>query len=450
MINMIKMYTKPFTDHNSTRRISFLKFGVTVIFLVAVLVLPNSVIARDGQLLAGTAKVNITPKTDELLHDSVYARSLVLDMNGKRLAFVAVDLAIFVSDRVANICKEKYGISQVMISSSHTHSEPMVNDKRAFQRNPYVTFYEDQIIHAVEMATHNMFPAKISAGHTTFPQLGFNRLITREDGHARESWVGDEHYTRENPERIPFGPVDPELGVIKIEDMQGQPRVILMNYACHADIVCFNYAISADYPGVASRKVEEAFDNKVNCLFVQGAAGNIESLQISPRRSGPNDSVQTDYKPMNRTGELLAYETIKLAKKLSAISNQTSVKFLDDSLHFIGRYNKTLNYNVHLVTIIINDNIVIAACPGELFVQLGLEWKKKMGDASANPFLFGYTWSGGNWPGYIADVRSAALGGYGADQNPDIIQVGAGESIINKQLENYYRLNGLMRVTPGP
>ena len=40
-----------------------------------------------GLLLAGTAKVSITPETDEPIHDPVYARSLVLEINGERLAF---------------------------------------------------------------------------------------------------------------------------------------------------------------------------------------------------------------------------------------------------------------------------------------------------------------------------------------------------------------------------
>ena len=87
----------------------------------------------------------------------------------------------------------------------------------------------------------------------------------------------------------------------------------MMNYACHADIVCNNYEISADYPGVACRKVEEAFDKKLNCLFVQGAGGNIESLQISSR-----DQVRmingNYYAPMERTYKSL-HETIKLAKR---------------------------------------------------------------------------------------------------------------------------------------
>ena len=337
-----------------------------------------------------------------------------------------------------------------MLCSSHTHSEPQKAGRSFTAGNPYVSYYEDQIIRAVGIAVKNLFPARVAAGRKTFPQLGFNRLLIREDGHARESWFSDDHYTSENPERIPFGPVDPEVGVIRIEDLQGNPRVILMNYACHADIVCNNYAISADYPGVACRKVEEAFDNKVNCLFIQGAGGNIESLQISSRRSGPDDHFKTDYAPMERTGDLLAYETIKLARNLVASGEQTDIRFMDDSMHFSGRFDKSLSINVHIVTILIDHDIVIAVCPGELFVQLQLDWKNKIETASANPFLFGYAWSGGQWPGYMPDVRSAALGGYGADQDPKIIEVGAGEAILTRQLENYYRLNGLMREKPGP
>jgi hypothetical protein len=94
---------------------------------------------------------------------------------------------------------------------------------------------------------------------------------------------------------------------------------------------------------------------------------------------------------------------------------------------------------------------VIATCPGEPFIQLQLDWKKKIEEASGNPFLFGYTWYRGTWPNYIADIKSAAQGGYGADQDsPTLIQVGAGESIMNKHFENYFRLNGLMRDKSGP
>jgi len=404
----------------------------------------------EGKLMAGTAKINITPDNQLPVHDSVFARSVVLEANGIRIAQVSVDLVGFDSERVATICKEKYGISHVMISASHSHSCPIalaLFDKSKTYPS-YTAFFEDRIIEVVGMALDNMFEARISAGHRNFPQLGFNRLIIREDGRARESWFGDDHYNVENPERIPFGPVDPEVGVIKVEDLRGNARAIIMNYACHADVVCFNYEISADYPGVAARKVEEAFNNKVNCLFVQGAGGNIESLQISRRRTGPDDPVKSDYAPMERTGELLAYEVVKLAKSLKPETNEPEIKIRKDSLYFTGRYDKSLSFHVHLTTILLNNHILIAACPGELFIQLQLEWKNKIRLAEAVPFVFGYTWTGGKSPGYIPDIRSAALGGFGADQSPHMIEVGSGEIIMNKQLENYYKLNGLMRQQP--
>jgi len=400
------------------------------------------VASRGGQLRAGTAKVNITPENpSQPVHDPVFARSLVLEVKGERLAFVSVDLGIYTSEHLEAVCKEKLGLAQVLLCSSHTHSDP---------GKKYAAFYEEQILKGMDVAVRNMFPARISAGQRSFPQLGFNRLIVREDGHARESWFSDDHYTSENPERIPFGPVDPEVGVIKIEDLNGQPRAILMNYAGHADVVCQNYAISADYPGVATRRVEEAFGTNLNCLFVQGAGGNIESLIISSRRTGPEDSFQTDYSTIERVGGLLAYETVKLARTLSPrAGDATTIKHTEDSLKFTGRFDKTATFNVHISTILINDDILIATVPGEPFIQLQLDWKKKV--EAAHPFLFGYTWYQGTWPNYMPDIKSAALGGYGADQDtPKMIEVGSGETIMNKHLENSYRLSGLMRQEPGP
>ncbi len=188
-----------------------------------------------GELRAGTAKISITPETDEPIHDPVYARSLVLEVNSQRLAFVSADLAVFTSDNVEKECQEKYGLARVFISSTHNHTAPSKPGKGPEYAN-LKAFFEKQIVQVVGMALTNTFPARIAAGRKCFPQLGFKRLIVREDGHSRESWMGDDHYAPINPDRIPFGPVDTEVGVIRIEDTNGQPRAIVMNYACHADV----------------------------------------------------------------------------------------------------------------------------------------------------------------------------------------------------------------------
>jgi hypothetical protein len=423
---------------------------LTVVFVSSfALVLTVRGDGATGELRAGTAKISITPETSEPIHDPVYARSLVLDVNGKRWAFVSADLAVFTSENVERICHEKYGLDKVFICSTHNHTAPSKPGKGPEFAN-LKEFFEKRIVEVVGMALTNTFPARIAAGRKSFPQLGFKRLIVREDGHSRESWMGDDHYAPINPDRIPFGPVDTEVGVIRIEDTNGEPRAIVMNYACHADVVCLSFAISADYPGVATRKVEEAFGNGVVCLFVNGAAGNVAPLFTVPRRTGPDDPFKTDYAPMERMGELLSYETIKVAKSLTGKPGETSIKEKDSTLEFTGRFDKTRHIEVHLSTLMINDDIVIAANPGELFAELGIDWKAKMQAEVANPFYFGYTWSGGQWPGYVPSIKGAALGGFGADQDSRMIEVGSGEAMFNKHLENYFELTGLMRDKPGP
>ena len=125
------------------------------------------------------------------------------------------------------------------------------------------------------------------------------------------------------------------------------------------------------------------------------------------------------------------------------------MKAMSDSLKFTGRFDKELIFNIHFTTILLNDNIVICSFPGEPVVQHQLFWKEH---AEVDyPFFFGYTFSsGGDYPGYVPDIRSAAYGGYGADSSDRLIEVGAGEAIMNRHLQNLYRLRGIMRDKPGP
>ncbi len=88
-------------------------------------------------------------------------------------------------------------------------------------------------------------------------------------------------------------------------------------------------------------------------------------------------------------------------------------------------------------------------CPGEPFIKFQLDWKREM-EPCGTPFFFGYTWNGGKWPIYMPDIRSAALGGYGADHGPSLIEIGAGERIQARQIENYYRMTEMMRNEYGP
>ena len=170
--------------------------------------------------------------------------------------------------------KKDFKLDELYFCPSHTHSGS--TDKNTF---------EAKLTSIIKEASNNMFVAKISAGHRPTPQLTFNRLVIRDDGHAREAWYADpeEHFRYLNKERIPFGPTDPSVGVIRIDDSKGNPRALVMNFACHPDaFVAIRSVISADYVGYATKYTENAFGNKVNCLFIQGGAGNQCSLFKTP------------------------------------------------------------------------------------------------------------------------------------------------------------------------
>src|ERR1700689_2395999 len=136
-----------------------IKVLAVVLVVFGLLGFPNKTYGLTGKLLAGTAKVSITPVTDEPLHDPVFARSLVLEINGERLAFVSVDLATFTSDNVESICREKYGVAKVFLCASHNHTAPTKPGKGPEYGN-LKAFYEKQVIQAVEMAVTNMFTAR--------------------------------------------------------------------------------------------------------------------------------------------------------------------------------------------------------------------------------------------------------------------------------------------------
>ena len=431
-----------------------IKFILTAsVFLVLFLSFPETyVLCSNGELYVGVAKADITPPVGTRIHggysrkegssgmhDPLYIKVLVLDYNGFRIGIVSCDLIKYDNKRVLNISRERFNISHLLLCSSHTHSGPVFGDYYYPDYSlPYAQRVEDAILSGLSEAVDTMFPARISAGYGKFPQTGYNRLTNR--GNARALF--------RNTERIPYGLVDPEAGVVRIEDTEGNPRVILMQYACHPVANGINYDISGDYPGTAARKVEEAFGNNTICMFVQGGAGDINPMFMSPHRTGPDDETQTDYSPMEKMSSLIADEVIRTAKNLSPeLREKASLKAISDSLTFIGRFDKELTYNIHFTTILINDKIAIATQPGEPLIWNQLFWKENA--EAAHSFFFGYIYSsGGDYPRYLPDIRSASYGGFLVDDEIHVIQIGAAEAIMNRHLENLYRIKGIIKDEP--
>lgn len=402
------------------------------------------------ELRAGVARVEITP-TEFLpmfgyanrkcgpangTHDPLYAKALVLATGDTRLAIVTLDLGSIVSEHVKERVASELGIPVLLLSASHTHSGPrfLPLADGSGGPSPYRPELEDKIFTAVKQAAGSLFPARLGVGQGSL-QLGYNRLLVRDDGRARAVF--------DNLERIPYGPVDPDFSLLRVEDAGGATRALLVHYACHAVVLGpTSCKYSADWPGVMMAKVEAAMPG-AQCMFVQGGAGDINPLFLG--RTGKEDE---DFATMQKMGELMGAQVLRAAQDIHPLGPfRYPIQSTSETLKFADRWDKEKSLEVGITTVLINRQIAIAAVPGEPLHKLQTLWKKEAD--VPYPLFYGYTYSsGGGWPGYIPDLHSAAYGGYGAD-NSTRIAVGAGETILQHHLINLYRLLGMWRDTPG-
>ncbi len=247
----------------------------------------------------------------------------------------------------------------------------------------------------------------------------------------------------DNLERVPYGPVDPEFVLLEVQDQSGRPKALLVHYAVHAVVLGpSSCKYSADYPGVMQARVEAAL-NGVQCMFVQGGAGD-----INPLFEGRSGNENEDFATAQKMGELLAAEVLKVEATVQPTSPvRYPIRSISTEMSFPDRWQKNQTVDVGITTVLINREIAIAATAGEPMHKLQKMWKEEAG--VPYPLFYGYTYSGtGVWPGYIPDLRSAAYGGYGADVTTHIA-VGAGERIIEQHLINLYELRDMWRTEPG-
>ncbi len=414
------------------------------------LLMTCSLPAADLQLKAGVAKADITPSAFGPMygynnrkcgpangtHDPLFAKALVLSIGDSRLAIVTLDLGNIVSENLRRDVAAKLGIPVLLLAASHSHSTPsyLPQDGKPAEPSPYQTEMEKKVFDAVEHASSSMFPARLGIGRGSL-QLGYNRLLLRDDGRARALF--------DNLERIPYGPVDPEFVLLRVEDSDGAARALLVHYACHAVVLGPTSCLySADYPGAMMAKVEAAIPG-VQCMFVQGGAGDINPLFEG--RTGKEDD---DMAIMQKMGETLGDEVLRRVKDIQpAAPVRYPIQYESETLKFADRWDKDKSVEVGITTVLINREIAIAAVPGEPMHRFQTYWKQHAD--VPYPLFYGYTYSAeGVWPGYIPDIRSAAYGGYGADVTTHI-EVGAGETIMQHHLIHLYSMLGMWRDKPG-
>lgn len=419
-------------------------------FLLCAIVLLGTISTstlRASEIQAGLARTDITPpiggrtrgyssaQPTDGVHDPVTASVLYLKSKDASVAIVVWDLCVFNSAWLHEQ-REGLGIDHLLLANTHTHAGPHLGEGFPSEEDPWHREIEKRVLEAVQQAKDNLFPASFSAGEGEL-QLGYNRLVRQPDGKKALT-----HF--ENPQRIPFGPVDPVYSVLRIADDFGKTRAVLVNYACHPVVLGpRNRKISAGFPGVLRKRVEAAQDEGALCLFLQGGAGDINPLIMAREkedRSGDFELVET-------LGNLLADEVLKTLNSMQGQSGEsTQMLAASKIMTFDHRFESGETLELGVTSILINQEIGLVTMPGEPFHKFQVDLREKA-DLPHTMFL-GYACNGGYpWPSYIPDLQSAARGGYGASDTTRA-ELGAGERLLNQGLAQLYKMQGRLKDEP--
>jgi neutral ceramidase len=409
----------------------FFKTTLSVIVSIAFSILVPQV--GYAQLQAGIARVDVTPPLggpmygygargtngSTGIHDLLYAKALVLDDGMQKLALVTLDLGAIRHESTANIkalVQQQTDISHVLLVASHTHSGPRAVPDFPSAEAPWIRDAEQRIAEVIIAANANRVPVRIGAGWGEVRE-GHNRRMIRTDGEVVMLWG--------NRDRIPTHPVDYQLGVIRIEGADG-PVATLINYTCHPVVLGpDNLSISADYPGVMMRIIEEGIGGQA--MFLPGAQGDINPFwDKTPVDEGGFEQVE-------RMGRAVAEEALRVSNqiveyeampKLSIQTEQVALALRED----IARAERPIQAEIN--TVLIGENMAFGTFPGEFFVEHGLTFKAR--SPFHHTFFIGYT---NDALAYFPTIQSTTEGGYGAATTTQV-EVGAGERLVNRALVN--------------
>lgn len=394
---------------------------------------------------AGAAQVDITPpvgtslagyftdRVSDAVADPLFARAVVIETGGVRMALVSCDL-ICVTRETTDPARERIaqrcgiGPEFVLICATHTHTGP--NPRRAGKQIiptnlEWLDALPGRIAAAVEAACADMFDAVLVPGRQSESGFGSNRLGRRRDGSevfSKDQALG------------PAGPIDPEVLGLAVREHDGTLRAMVVNHAMHADATG-GTQISAGWPGKVGRTVAAVYGAQAVTVFLNGCCGDINHHYWVPKRIVPRGQLRTDQ--MGRAMAGLAINATEMAEPLEnaaiaarlrrpqipwytrdeamrgeveRLRAQPQLSAMDAAV--VARFDEWpydgQKAEVTVQAIRLGDLLFIGL-PGEVFVKWGLEIKHW------SPARFTFVAELANdWFGYIPTSDQAHRGAYGA------------------------------------
>ncbi len=385
--------------------------------------------AAWGQFRASAVKIDITPDKPQWLlgyaarqstgvHDPLFHKIVALDDGRTQFFLVSTDIALFSPAFYDEFCaelKQQTGIERMNVwwSVTHTHSAPELGPPGLasaflagrYDHEPdweYARQVKQKLIGGIVEARSKLAPARLSVGATT-SNANINRRSRDPDGRISLGL---------NPD----GPVDRQVGLIRLDRLDGSPIALIANYAMHGTVLGGrNQLISGDAPGLVAAYVEQKLGAPM--LFINGATGDI----------APIYSVYDDFKRVRITefnvllGDRILQASRALAPGASAVNLKAGEEIVETPMKPGLKWPEELaaylspqsQVRLPVRFLRINAETALWAAPLELFCEIAMDVRKQ--SPAANTFYFGYT---NGWLGYLPTKQAFPEGGYETTVTP--------------------------------
>ncbi|HVJ69821.1 MAG TPA: hypothetical protein VM510_17720 [Caulifigura sp.] len=257
-----------------------------------------------AELLAGVAKVDITDRSGPV-NDPLYVKALALKSGQTTAILVTLDavavgeIGSIKNDYLPTLrarLEKELGIARtnVLVNASHCHGI-VASDvgERSFQ--------------AVRQALKQLVPVTVGVGLGHEDRVSENRRIRLKDGRTID--VRHAYPFAADADIAAVGPIDPAIGVLRLDRADGRPLAVVYNFACHPIQGVPSGANTADITGFASQVIEDNLGQGAIALFVQGCGGD-----INPASYKAIDQPR-DAEPL---GNMLGLSTLKAVHKVQS------------------------------------------------------------------------------------------------------------------------------------
>ncbi|MFK5974335.1 MAG: neutral/alkaline non-lysosomal ceramidase N-terminal domain-containing protein [Flavobacteriaceae bacterium] len=374
----------------------------------------KEMVETKGELLAGFAKISITPKFDDTpdaskgefntikmagfgdgkiavgVHDSIFAKAIAIEVDGQEVVFLSADMVSIpeaVALKVEENLKSEISRKQIFFGATHTHSS-IGNCMPGFVGKAFGGEYQPEVVQWLSTTFTNLIldarknkqKAKFSSGAIKVPNVIRNRIIGAT------------------------GRLNDKLNLLSFQQNNGKKAVIGIFGAHATTIGTWNDEFSGDYPGYFQRSLEAKGIDMA--LFFAGTVGSHSNKGEGEKFEKAKYIGKTLADSAKVLLQRMKYDSLMTMAVLTSELEipQLQAFYISDQRRFssfVGNKLMPKMKSIYLQGLKLN-NLVWIAMPYELSGEYGIDLKNALELEGYNSALSSFN---GGYLGYIVPQK---------------------------------------------